>query len=170
MKGDGWLPKLGDMLSGQGQELYGSVERRFEEVGFSLQLTLNEQSPSGLGDKNNEERKLQNAARGAPKMDPKMEQQGSTYTHSTPTAASNTLAEIQALQAKAAAMGIPISIPIHVTVDPKLVTESLRGAQPTFGQDLGRFSAKAGIVTVLALSGAVAYHFITKPAEPGIAV
>lgn len=166
MKGDGWLPKLGDMLSGQEQELYGSVERRFEEVGFSLQLTLNEQSPSGLGDKNNEERKLQQLHRGAPKnmAEPANQTQGAA-TQAGAAVQQNLFEQMQALQAKGAQFGIPIQI----IVDPKALAEATRLGQPTFGQDLGRFAAKAGVVTVFALSSAVAYHFITKPAEPVIA-
>lgn len=159
MKGD-WLPKLGDVLSGQRQDMYGSVERRFEEVGFSLQLTLDEQSPGGLGDKNNEERKLQNHSGGTPNMNDS--QQTHTAAAHTATPQQSVLEQMQALQAKGAQFGIPVQI----ILDPKALAESRQLAQPTLGQDLGRFSAKAGIVAILALSGALAYHYVTKPVEP----
>jgi len=58
--------------------------------------------------------------------------------------------------------GATAAIPLIVQLDEKAIS-ALRNNQPTFGQDLARFSAKAAVAGVTALVVGVTYHYITAP-------
>lgn len=153
MKGNEWLPKLGDVFSEQGSR-NGGVERRFQEVGFDLRLTLREQSPARSGDKNNEERQPQ-VSRGATTH---MDAQTPTQTAQTPQ---HIVDQMNALRNA----GVQVGIPIIVQLDEKAVAALKNGHAP-IGQDLARFSAKAAIAGAVGLGCALIFHVVTKPADP----
>jgi hypothetical protein len=153
MSNGDWKPKLGELFPGHGQTKEDHVERRFREVGFDLALTLQAQTPQGRGDKNDEGQQPQLSQRGA-KTTMNTEQQ--TPGQQIPQ---NILDQMNALRAAGAQVGLPIIIQL----DDKALAALAGKSQPSWGQDLGRFSAKAAIATVLALGGAVTFHFVTKP-------
>lgn len=74
--------------------------------------------------------------------------------------------QIDKMREEGATVGIPLVIQFG---ERELAAVTARGqaAKPmTFGEDLARFSAKAGIATVFAAGGALVIWFMTKPADP----
>ncbi len=149
-----WTPKLGDLFPKEPDDK--GTARRFEEAGFDLRQTLL-QSPRHSGDKNNEERQLR-SSKGPPHMD--------NATQSTSVIPDHLQKQIDQMRAEGATVGIPLVVQLD---DKALAALAARGEpmKPmSFGEDLARFSAKAGVATLLAAGGALAVWFVTKPSEP----
>lgn len=154
-----WLPKLGEVLK-KPEDV--SAARRFEEAGFDLHLTLQQRQTSEYpGDKNNEERQLR-SSKGPPDM--KTDQAAESHATSAATGIPpHILQQVEALRASGATVGIPLV----VQFDERTLSELGKRAEVMpLGADLARFSAKAGIATVLALGAGIAFWVVTKPAEP----
>jgi hypothetical protein len=149
-----WTPKLGDLFPKKPDDK--GAAKRFEEAGFDLRQTL-QQSPGHPGDKNNEERQLR-FSRG-PHMENPTTSQGSVIPPHVQT-------QIDAMRAEGATVGIPLVVQFGEKELAAIAARSEPVKPPSFGEDLARFSAKAGVATLLAAGGALAVWFVTKPSEP----
>lgn len=153
---EAWPPKLGDLFPGQ-KTTDDGVMRRLREVGFDLRPAT-AQSPLGGGDKNDEGLKPQ-LFRGAD-MQPDPQQQPQ-QPQGIP---GNILQQAEALRQSGATVGIPLIIQL----DERTLVQLAAGKnfqQPTFGQEIARFSTKAAIAGAVGLGAALTFWAITKPAE-----
>lgn len=153
-----WQPKLGDKFLGHASH-DGPLEQRFKQAGFSLELTQQEQQPfrqssRKRGDKNDEG--LRSRDFGTEKGDTNMNTDQQAQVGSTPTPA-HLADQVAALRAAGASIGIPINIQL----DEKALS-ALVGKSPTMGQELARFSAKAGVCALVALGTGLAYRWLTS--------
>lgn len=94
-----------------------------------------------------------------------MDPNATTSTTSTTTTSipANILEQMEALRAAGATIGIPIFVELGEKTQKAMIAQ-----KPSRGEELAMFSAKATIATAAGLAGAVAFWFITKPAEPGV--
>lgn len=150
-----WPPKIGDVFPKKPDD--ENAARRFEEAGFDIHLT--QQTQGRPGDKNNEERQLR-SSRGTTQMEtPSTSSQG-------PVIPDHLQKQIDQMRADGATIGIPLVVQFGEKELAALATRAEPVKPMSFGEDLARFSAKAGIATLLAAGGALAVWVVTKPAEP----
>ena len=162
-------PKLGDLFPKKPED--EGAAKRFKDAGFDLHLTLQEQSPKRVGDKNHEGQQPRVFRRGNA-MDPN----AATSTTSTTTTSmpANILEQMEALRAAGATIGIPIFVELGEKTQKAIVElgektqKAMIAQKPSRGEELAMFSAKATIATAAGLAGAVAFWLITKPVEPGM--
>jgi hypothetical protein len=145
-----WLPKLGDLLPQEPDR--EDAARRFEDAGFDLQQTLE------TGNKNSETPQPQSQG-------PHME----TNSPQNVVIPEHLQKQIEKLRAEGATVGVPLFVQFD---DKTLATLAASASKPvpppTAGEELARFSAKAGIATLFAAGGALLVWFVTKPAEPAM--